>query len=138
MTDKGAERMWLTVIAAALAASEINARLKLLPFEPAPIAAFGIQVLYQLRADMRQVEPDDLMRLQWALSALSSKAIVVETGKPIRKGDLLQINDQAVLRGEVLMRQELDTGTTLVHTGAWPRRPARSTSRFATTASTTD
>ena len=77
---------------------------------------FCVELLQQLRADLQEVSPDPLTRLNQIIATLSSKAVFVETAKPLVLGTNVQlVGADARIPPEVVMRQERDTGTTYIN-----------------------
>ena len=114
--NDGGERIWQKCLSAVMALAIVTKQWGLLDIDIRAMHRFCGELLQQMRAELQEVSPDPLTRLNRIINLLSSKAVFVETAKPLVHGTTVQLVDaDQRIPFEVVMRQERDTGFTYIN-----------------------
>ena len=113
--NDGGERVWQRALAAVMSLAIVTVQWGLLDIDIRAMHKFCIDLLQQLRAELKEVTPDPLTRLNQIIATLSAKAVFVETAKPLTHGGIVSlVGGGNRIPDEVVMRQERDSSKTFV------------------------
>lgn len=118
--DNGGERLWHRWFAGVQMLAFYTIKVwKLFDWDYEMICRQLVEYLKQQRLDFRRNSPDELTRLNDVIWRLSRNAVRLEVSRPMRRGDRLMTKTGVLPTGDVVCRQEDDTGLTYIYTRAF-------------------